>query len=57
MQYDRTARLFHEKASDSMLQKEKLFKHMNVDSIVIRTERSYVEPLITFFRMRAKRFR
>ncbi len=53
----RVRRLFHEKASDSMLQKEKLFKQMNVDSIVIRTERSYVEPLITFFRMRAKRFR
>jgi uncharacterized protein (DUF58 family) len=52
----RVRRLFHEKASAAMLQQEKLFKQMNVDSIVIRTDRSYVEPLITFFRMRAKRF-
>jgi uncharacterized protein (DUF58 family) len=50
-------RLFREKAASSMLQKEKFFKQMNVDSIVIRTERSYIEPLIQFFRMRAKRFR
>jgi uncharacterized protein (DUF58 family) len=52
----RVRRLFHEKASEAMLQQAKLFKQMNVDSIVIRTDRSYVEPLITFFRMRAKRF-
>lgn len=50
-------RIFQEKASDAMLRKEKLFKQINVDSIVIRTEKSYVEPLIQFFRMRAKRFR
>jgi uncharacterized protein (DUF58 family) len=52
----RVRRLFHEKASEAMLRQSKLFKQMNVDSIVIRTDRSYVEPLITFFRMRAKRF-
>jgi len=50
-------RLFREKSADAMLRKEKLFRQMNVDSIAIRTDRSYVEPLITFFRMRAKRFR
>ncbi len=53
---DRVRRIFREKASVAMLNQEKLFKQMNVDSIVIRTDRSYVEPLVTFFRMRAKRF-
>jgi uncharacterized protein (DUF58 family) len=53
---DRVRRIFHEKASGAMMHQEKLFKQMNVDSIIIRTDRSYVEPLVTFFRMRAKRF-
>ena len=50
-------RLFAQKTSESMLQREKLFKSMNVDSIAIHTDESYFEPLIKFFRMRAKRFR
>lgn len=37
-------------------QRDKLFKSMNVDSIDISTDGSYIEPLIKFFRMRAKRF-
>jgi uncharacterized protein (DUF58 family) len=56
--FDRRVRqLFGRRTSDAMGQKEKLFKSMNVDSIVIRTDESYFEPLIRFFRMRAKRFR
>jgi len=51
----REAFAFH--AEDSLRQKEKLFQSINVDSIVIRTDTSYVEPLIRFFRIRAKRFR
>jgi len=50
-------RLFSQRTNEAMLQREKLFKSMNVDSIVIRTDESYFEPLIKFFRMRAKRFR
>ncbi len=38
-------------------EREKLFRSLNVDSIDIRTDQSYIEPLIRFFRMRAKRFR
>jgi len=37
-------------------ERDKLFKSMNVDSIDISTDRSYIEPLIKFFRIRAKRF-
>jgi uncharacterized protein (DUF58 family) len=56
--FDRKVRqLFGKRTSDAMSQKEKLFRSMNVDSIVIRTDESYFEPLIRFFRMRAKRFR
>ncbi|MBN2030341.1 DUF58 domain-containing protein [bacterium] len=50
-------KLFAQKTLNAMLQRDKLFKSMNVDSIVIRTDESYFEPLIRFFRMRAKRFR
>lgn len=50
-------RLFAQKTSEAMLWREKLFKSMNVDSIAIHTDESYFEPLIRFFRMRAKRFR
>jgi len=49
--------MFAEKTSQAMLQRDKLFKSMNVDSIAIHTDESYFEPLIKFFRMRAKRFR
>jgi uncharacterized protein (DUF58 family) len=56
--FDRRVRqLFGKRTSEAMSQKEKLFRSMNVDSIVIRTDESYFEPLIRFFRMRAKRFR
>ncbi|MFQ5823686.1 MAG: DUF58 domain-containing protein, partial [bacterium] len=38
-------------------EQERLLNSMNVDYIDIRTDVSYIEPLIQFFRMRAKRFR
>lgn len=50
-------RVFAGKASESLIQREKLFKSMNVDNIAIHTHESYIEPLIRFFRARAKRFR
>lgn len=49
--------LFKKKTSQAMMARDKLFKSMNVDSIAIHTDESYFEPLIRFFRMRAKRFR
>ena len=49
--------MFSQKTSEAMHQRDKLFKSMNVDSIVIHTHESYFEPLMKFFRMRAKRFR
>ena len=49
--------LFAMETSNAMIQREKLFKSMNVDSIDIRTDQSYIEPLIKFFRIRARRFR
>jgi len=44
-------------ASKEKTQREKMFKAMNVDFIDISTAQSYIEPVIRFFRMRAKRFR
>jgi uncharacterized protein (DUF58 family) len=32
-------------------------RSMNVDPVDIRTDQPYIEPLVRFFRMRAKRFR
>jgi len=50
-------RRFAQKTSEAMLRRDKLFKSMNVDSIVIHTHEPYFEPLMKFFRTRAKRFR
>jgi uncharacterized protein (DUF58 family) len=50
-------RLFASKTSDALINREKLFKSMNMDSISIHTNESYFEPLMKFFKMRAKRFR
>ena len=49
--------LFETKSEQGKIQRDKIFRSMNVDYIDISTDRSYVEPLIKFFRMRAKRFR
>jgi uncharacterized protein (DUF58 family) len=48
---------FTERTMQEIAVREKLFTSMNVDHIDIRTNHSYVEPLIKFFKMRAKRFR
>ena len=49
--------LFENKTERNKIERDKLFRSMNVDYIDISTATSYVEPLIKFFRMRAKRFR
>jgi len=48
---------FSTRTTETKLKRGKLFKSMNVDYIDIMTDRSYIEPMIRFFRMRAKRFR
>lgn len=48
---------FAAETSETKDELEKLFKKLQVDHINIRTDQSYIEPLIRFFRMRAKRFR
>lgn len=48
---------FTETTHTAIAEREKLFRSLDVDTVDIRTDRSYVEPLIRFFRMRAKRFR
>ncbi|MDM7924980.1 MAG: DUF58 domain-containing protein [bacterium] len=56
--FDRRVRsLFGEKSGEAMAAQEKLFRSLNVDRVVIRTDESYFEPLIRFFRVRARRFR
>jgi len=56
--YDHEVRkLFTKKTTESLLHRDKLFRSMNVDSIAIHTDEPYFEPLIRFFRQRAKRFR
>jgi len=37
--------------------RNKAFRSMGIDSVDISTDKPYIEPLILFFRMRAKRFR
>ncbi len=36
---------------------DRSFRSVNLDHVYITTDRSYVEPLMAFFRLRAKRFR
>jgi len=52
-----TREQFNNIAMDNLRKRTKLFKSMNLDHIDIKTNESYVDPLIRFFRMRAKRFR
>ena len=37
--------------------RNRAFRSMGIDSVDISTDRSYIEPLILFFKMRARRFR
>lgn len=44
-------------SSEEKRERDKLFKSINVDQIDITTDRSYIKPLMQFFRMRANKFR
>ncbi|MCR4440080.1 MAG: DUF58 domain-containing protein [bacterium] len=49
--------MFRQRAFTDAEERARMLRTMNVDHVDIRTDQSYVEPLIRFFRMRAKRFR
>ncbi len=51
-----TRQMFNTETSELKLKRDKLLRSMSIDSIDVRTDISYVEPLIKFFRARAKRF-
>ena len=51
-----TRETFTSKTSAVKERRDKMLRSLNIDSIDIRTDISYIEPLIKFFRMRAKRF-
>jgi len=46
---------FYSQSKEERESREKFFKSIGVDNININTDRSYVEPITKFFRMRAKR--
>jgi len=46
---------FGEISSKALQDRKRMFKSMDVDSVYIDTSRPYIEPLVKFFRMRAKR--
>ena len=47
---------FQATSRDFRAQRTQLFQSMAVDTVDVRTDRRYVDPLIQFFRMREKRF-
>jgi len=49
--------VFTSKVLDDKEKREKMFKSMNIDYVDISTDKSYIEPLIKFFKKRAKRLR
>jgi len=53
---DPKVRVFYKERTGKMLnEQQELFRSVGVDNIDIRTDRSYVEPLIRFFRTRERR--
>lgn len=48
---------FSSQAEQRKQDRESVFKSMNIDTVNINTQKSYIDPLIRFFKMRAKRFR
>ncbi len=48
---------YAKKASDEVRRRDKLFQRINIDFIDIQTDKAYIDPLIKFFRKRARRFR
>jgi uncharacterized protein (DUF58 family) len=52
---ERVRRAFEEQSERSRRERDRLLRGVDVDAIVLRTDRSYTEALMRFFRMREKR--
>jgi uncharacterized protein (DUF58 family) len=52
---DEATKMYSKAASDFLKKRTDIFKEAGVDNVDIRTDTSYVEPLIRFFRRRRKR--
>jgi uncharacterized protein (DUF58 family) len=50
-------RLFAKRAQEQQEERERLFRSVGVDMVDIRTDASYIEPLLRYFQMRARRGR
>ena len=53
----RMRRLYADRTGKLITGRHQLFRSVNVDNIDIRTDKSYVDPLIRFFRTRERRIR
>ncbi len=54
--YAQVRNLYAKQTAQDVWQRNKLFKSIKVDHIDIQTDKPYIDPLIKFFRERAKRF-
>jgi uncharacterized protein (DUF58 family) len=54
---DNVRNMFSKSSDELIHSRDKIFKSINVDSINIFSDKSYIDPLIKFFRMRAQKFR
>ena len=52
----RVRKMFEESAAARFRERDTLFKRIDMDSIPVTTDTSYVDPLVRFFRQRANRF-
>lgn len=48
---------FSQVANQAVEERNRMFRTLGVDHVALRTDQSYVQPLVRFFRMRAKRLR
>ena len=55
--YSEVRGLYASNSKEDKAARDKLFQSINIDHIDVRTDKPYIEPLIRFFKMRAKRFR
>ncbi|NQU43521.1 DUF58 domain-containing protein [bacterium] len=46
---------FEESAQQRRLEQDRLFRSLGVDNMVIETDKPYLDPIVKFFRLRAKR--
>lgn len=49
--------IYHHAAREQKEKRDRIFKKINLDRIIFKTNEDYVKPLLNFFQERAKRFR